>query len=134
MDARWADLPKVTQEISAYLPDTQVIEKFTKVQARANMRMEAAKLAEQTLKQEKMHQQHLGNRYRTLAASIISASIVAGGIWMAFLSLINVRNRRPEIGILSAVGVGSGQIIKLFLFKSIIVGLLGRCSVVLSVY
>ena len=89
------------------------------------MRMEAAKLAEQTLKQEKIHQQHLGNRCRTLAASIISASIVAGGIWMAFLSLINVRNRRSEIGILSAVGVGSGQIIKLFLFKSIIVGLLG---------
>ena len=94
MDARWADLPKVTQEISAYLPDTQVIEKITKAQARANMRMEAAKLAEQTLKQEKIHQQHLGNRCRTLAASIISASIVAGGIWMAFLSLINVRNRR----------------------------------------
>ena len=125
MDARWADLPKVTQEISAYLPDTQVIEKITKAQARANMRMEAAKLAEQTLKQEKIHQQHLGNRCRTLAASIISASIVAGGIWMAFLSLINVRNRRSEIGILSAVGVGSGQIINLFLFKSIIVGLLG---------
>ena len=125
MDARWADLPKVTQEISAYLPDTQVIEKITKAQARANMRMEAAKLAEQTLKQEKIHQQHLGNRYRTLAANVISASVVAGGIWIAFLSLINVRNRRPEIGILRAVGVGSGQIIKLFLFKSIIVGLLG---------
>ena len=120
-----ADLPKVTQEIAAYLPDTQVVEKFTKAQARANMRMEAAKLAEQTLKQEKMHQQHLGNRYRTLAANVISASVVAGGIWIAFLSLINVRNRRPEIGILRAVGVGSGQIIKLFLFKSIIVGLLG---------
>ncbi|MAT77389.1 hypothetical protein CMK14_19885, partial [Candidatus Poribacteria bacterium] len=71
-----------------------MIEKITKAQARANMRMEAAKLAEQTLKQEKIHQQHLGNRCRTLAASIISASIVAGGIWMAFLSLINVRNRR----------------------------------------
>ena len=57
MDARWADLPKVTQDISAYLPDTQVIEKITKAQARANMRMEAAKLAEQPLKQEKLHQQ-----------------------------------------------------------------------------
>jgi len=120
-----ADLPKVTREIAAYLPDTQVVEKFTKAQTRANMRMEAAKLAEQTLKQEKIHQQHLGNRYRTLAASVISASVAAGGIWIAFLSLINVRNRRSEIGILRAVGVGSGQIIKLFLFKSIIVGLFG---------
>ena len=120
-----ADLPKVTQEIAVYLPDTQVIEKFTKAQARANMRMEAAKLAEQTLKQEKIHRKHLGNRRRVLAASVISASVVAGGIWIAFLSLINVWDRRSEIGILRAVGVGSGQIIKLFLFKSIIVGLLG---------
>ena len=120
-----ADLPKVTQEIAAYLPDTQVIEKFTKAQARANMRMEAAKLAKKTLKQEKIHRQHLENERRTLASSVISASVVAGGIWITFLSLINVRDRRSEIGILRAIGIGSSQIIKLFLFKSIIVGFLG---------
>ena len=119
------DLPQITREILAYLPDTQVIEKFTKAQARANMRMEAAKLAEQTLKQEKIHRKHLENERRTLASSVISASVVAGGIWITFLSLINVRDRRSEIGILRAIGIGSSQIIKLFLFKSIIVGFLG---------
>ncbi len=119
------DLPKITREILAYLPDTQVIEKFTKAQARANMRMEAAKLAKKILKQEKIHRQHLENERRTLASSVISASVVAGGIWIAFLSLINVRDRRSEIGILRAIGIGSSQIIKLFLFKSIIVGFLG---------
>ena len=84
-----------------------------------------AKLAKKTLKQEKIHRQHLENERRTLASSVISASVVAGGIWIAFLSLINVRDRRSEIGILRAIGIGSSQIIKLFLFKSIIVGFLG---------
>jgi putative ABC transport system permease protein len=41
------------------------------------------------------------------------------------LALLNVRQRRSEIGILRALGYGSGRIAGLFLVKAVLAGLLG---------
>ncbi len=46
-------------------------------------------------------------------------------LWIAALSYMNVRQRRGEIGLLRAVGVGSGPIARLFLGKGALIGLLG---------
>jgi ABC-type lipoprotein release transport system permease subunit len=56
---------------------------------------------------------------------ILPLVIVAAGLWIAILAMINVRDRRQEIGIMRALGYGSGKIAVLFLGKSILAGILG---------
>ena len=46
-------------------------------------------------------------------------------VWVGFLAFTNVRDRLPEIGILRAIGLRSGQIFLLFIAKALILGLLG---------
>lgn len=51
--------------------------------------------------------------------------ILTAGIVIAVLTLLNVRERRNEIGILRAVGHGSGMIGSLFIGKALVIGLVG---------
>ena len=44
---------------------------------------------------------------------------------VGLLSLANVRQRRPEIGILRALGMRSSQILRVFLAKAALVGAMG---------
>lgn len=51
--------------------------------------------------------------------------LVVCAVWIGVLAMINVRERRYEIGIMRALGYGSWKIATLFLGKSIVIGLLG---------
>lgn len=51
--------------------------------------------------------------------------VLASALFVALMTWLNVRERRPEIGVLRALGKRSGSIAALFLSKSIILGLVG---------
>ncbi len=59
------------------------------------------------------------------AAFIIPAIVLVCAFWIGLQSLSNVRERRPEIGVYRAQGVGSGTIAALFLTKAVLVGVAG---------
>jgi putative ABC transport system permease protein len=46
-------------------------------------------------------------------------------VWIGALALMNVRERRYEIGIMRALGYSSSKIASLFLLKAVIIGLIG---------
>jgi len=56
---------------------------------------------------------------------ILPLVILVAGLWIAIMAMVNVRDRRQEIGIMRALGYGSGKIAMLFLGKSILAGILG---------
>jgi ABC-type lipoprotein release transport system permease subunit len=58
-------------------------------------------------------------------AFIIPFMVLACAIWIAAITMINVRDRQQEIGILRAIGFGSLKIVNLFLGKAILCGILG---------
>lgn len=58
-------------------------------------------------------------------ALIMPIVIVACGVWIGLLAMLNVRQRLEEIGIMRGLGYGSGKIILLFLGRSVIIGLGG---------
>jgi putative ABC transport system permease protein len=51
--------------------------------------------------------------------------IWVSAVWVGILALMNVRDRRAEIGVLRAMGVGAGRIAMLFLGRAALLGLLG---------
>ena len=55
-------------------------------------------------------------------AVVLPSVLVAGAVWVALLAVLNVRDRRQEIGILRALGKGGGRIAGLFLGKAVLLG------------
>ncbi len=58
-------------------------------------------------------------------ALIMPIVIVACGVWIGLLAMLNVRQRLEEIGIMRGLGYGSAKILLLFLGRSVIIGLGG---------
>lgn len=105
---------QIRQEISAILPGTQVIERGPPALARAEARNKAKQVAVDSLKQ-----------HESFAAVLVPLVIVGSAVWIGFLTFSNVRQRHEEIGILRAIGFRSAQILRIFLGKALLVGLLG---------
>lgn len=100
-DPKVDSLAKLRQELSEILPDAQVL------------RMQAMAVARK--KQRRMAEDYF--------AVLLPMVMLASALWIALLTVLNVRDRRVEIGILRALGHGSKRIAWLFLGKSILLGL-----------
>jgi cell division protein FtsB len=120
-----SDLAAVRKEVLDVLPGTQVIEKGGKVLVRAEARDRAAQEALEAVEAEKRHRLELRKEQEDFASILVPLILVASAVWIAFLFIGNVRERRSEIGILRAVGVKEWDIMKLFLLKAVIIGLTG---------
>ncbi len=121
----FADLPKVQAEVESILPDTQAIEFATQAQARAEARQQARKTAEQVIAQWKAGRDSVRDQiksYATAWAPIVMAGCFLG---VAAMAHSNARERRQEVGILSAIGISQGNIFAIFLLRAAIQGLLG---------
>ncbi len=62
--------------------------------------------------------------YKTVAL-IVPFIVIVCAVWVGALAMMNTRDRQQEIGILRALGYGSGKITALFMGKAIIIGILG---------
>jgi ABC-type lipoprotein release transport system permease subunit len=65
---------------------------------------------------------------RNLFAVIVPFVVIACGVWIGVLAIMNVRDRQQEIGIMRALGYGSGRITTLFLGKAFTIGLVGALA------
>jgi hypothetical protein len=121
-------LGEVRSEIAKILPDTQAIEFQSQALARAEARNKAAALAREEIDRERRAREELGRRKETLASVVVPLVWAAGGVWIGFLALFNVRERRAEIGLLRALGVGTFPILALVLARAKLTGLVGAVA------
>jgi len=64
-------------------------------------------------------------RIEGYAAMVAPAVLLVCAVWVGSLSYMNVRQRKTEIGLLRAVGVGSARIAGLFMAKGALLGVAG---------
>lgn len=121
----WADLAKVRGEITKILPDTQVIEKAGIAIARAETRRRAAEEANALIEKEKQSRRQMRSEKERLASILVPIIILVSGVWLGVMALLNVRDRRSEIGILRAMGARSHQIILVFMARAFMLGFAG---------
>jgi len=91
------------REIGVLLPEARVFQTTAIAKARADQR----------------------KMVRDLFAVIMPFTIIGCGVWIGVLAIMNVRDRQQEIGIMRALGYGSGRIAGLFLGKSVLIGFCG---------
>ena len=108
------DLLAIRNEIQRILPETQVVEFATKAMARAKARDAAAVAATATR-----------TAMARFASWLIPLVTLGSIVWIGVLAFANVRDRRPEIGILRAIGVGARRVFLIFLAKALLFGLVG---------
>lgn len=118
-------LPRIRKDIAAILPGTQVIERGSRVIARAEARTKVAEQGRMLIEKEKRDRQVLRSERERLASILTPVVVTACAVWIAVLGLTNVRARREEIGILRAIGVGTRHILVMFLSRHVLVGALG---------
>ena len=97
------NLALLREQLSEVVPEGEVL------------RMEA--MAEAREQQRRLSEDFLG--------LVMPWVVLGGGIGIALLIAINVRERRKEIGVLRALGHGSGSIALLFVGKAASLGVLG---------
>ncbi len=118
-------LARVREEITGVLPDTRVIEKGSEVLARAqavNSMSEKHRLAIARTRQERAD---LKARRKMSAGVVVGVVFIGALTCVGLLSLRNVWNRRLEIGVFRAIGVGSGRVFALLFFRPVMMGICG---------
>ncbi len=115
----------IFKEISRIIPDIQVAEYGDVASARSESRKRVNEAARRAADGELKHRDALRDGRRSLVRILVPAVTAATVVWIGFLLFGNVRDRRGEIGILRAIGVGRGSIQGLFLGKALIIGLAG---------
>jgi ABC-type lipoprotein release transport system permease subunit len=118
-------LAEIREDIAAILPGTQVIERGPPALARAEARNKAKQTATETLAAEEANREALKSQRVQMASLLVPLIIGIAATWIVLLTVINIRQRRSEIGILRAIGLGGGQILRVLLGKAAIAGLIG---------
>ncbi|MCA9003962.1 MAG: ABC transporter permease [Planctomycetaceae bacterium] len=116
---------EIRKDVGEILPGTQIIERGPPALARAEARNKAHATAVASLEQEKANRIQLIERHADFAAVLVPLVVLGCGAWIGFLSLENVRRRATEIGILRAIGLRSSQVFGIFIFKAVLIGLIG---------
>jgi len=83
---------------------------------------EAKVILIKSLADTRQKQRAMADRYFSFILPVV---LVVCAAWIFALAMINVRDRKQEIGIMRAIGYGSIRIASLFLGKAILVGLIG---------
>jgi ABC-type lipoprotein release transport system permease subunit len=133
----------VRKEIAGILPDTQVIEKGTQATVRAEQRMKAAELARATrdaklrereeiarqrqeiTRTKKESRDRLREEREGFAAALAPLAVAGSAVLVAVLAFLNVRERRAEIGVLRALGLGAAPVLGVFVSRALAIGLAG---------
>ena len=126
----------VRAEIAGVLPGTQVIERHSQALARAEARAKAKATAEEALAQQQaaatamLKQVNDGRaeieaNHARLAGVLVPLVVVVSVVLIGGLAMLNVRQRREELGILRAIGLRTRQIFAAFLGRAVLIGVLG---------
>ncbi|RPJ61310.1 MAG: ABC transporter permease [Acidobacteria bacterium] len=122
------ELALVRRDVAAVLPGVQVIEEGTKVLTRAEARDRAAKEAGEAVAAEVHNRWQLRDEQEEFSAILVPLVLLMSGLWIGLVFYANVRERRSEIGILRALGARSWTILRLFLTKALLMGVIGALA------
>ncbi len=118
-------LAEIRIEIAKVLPGTQILERGRKALARAEARNKAKKTADAALVAAEESGQQMIDSRKDQANVLVPLAVVGSFAWIVLLAVGNARQRRSEIGILRAIGLGRRSVLVLFLGKALLVGLAG---------
>jgi hypothetical protein len=120
-----SEIATVRSDVNAILPGVQVIEEATKVVTRAEARARAAQEARAAIEAETRNRREIRQEQERFTKILLPLVLFGAGLWIGFLFFANVTERRDEIGIFRAIGIQAQTVLRLFLCKALIIGVIG---------
>ena len=118
-------IDEIRQQLEFVLPEAQVVELGTKALARDDQRKLVEKYHQQAMGEYAAGREKISKLMSTAITITTPLVVLVCAVWVGLLTWSNVRERRSEIGILRALGKGTGNIASLFMGKAILMGLVG---------
>ena len=118
----------IRREITRILPEAQTVELSPQAATRRAARARAAEHGVETVAAEEAGRAAARAERYAFAAWVIPLVIVTCTVWVGVLALVNVRERRDEIGILRALGTSARKIFSIFLGRSLMAGFAGAAA------
>jgi len=118
-------LPKVRAELEGVLPATKITEFRSIALARVEQRNKVAERGKAAVGKIVDFRESNRQKYEARASVVTPLIVLACAVWVGLLTLANVRERRGEIGIFRALGLGSTAIGGVFLGKAVLQGVVG---------
>ncbi|MBN1901231.1 FtsX-like permease family protein [Candidatus Sumerlaeota bacterium] len=119
------DRESIIRDVKNILPDVRMIELAEKAETRGQVRERAKNLSGKTLEAEKNIRKGLRREKEGFISWLIPLVIIGCTTWTGLLIYSNVRERRREIAVLSALGFRSKHIMAVFVAKAFFMGLAG---------
>jgi len=116
---------EIRDELTAILPDTQVVEYKSRALARAEARSKTKETSEKEIASMKHQQRQLREDREWLVAVLVPFIALLALATISLLALLNVKDRVYEVGLLLSIGVKPSTILTAFLLKALCGALLG---------
>ena len=108
--------------------DVKVMLRENQVTVREKTRQRAAEHHDRAIAEEKAHRASLKQKQEQVAAILCPLIVLGCAVWVGLLAFGNVRDRRPEIGVLRAIGLRSRQVFQIFFGKAVAIGVAGALA------
>jgi hypothetical protein len=119
------DLDPIRQEIERVVQDVQVVEFSVRAKARQRARSAIGQRTSEEMKDIKESRAILRSQVARFATLLVSLVVAGAAIFLAVLTFTSVRERRPEVAMLRALGLGSRSIFSLMFYKAVLTGVAG---------
>ncbi|MBL7115288.1 MAG: hypothetical protein ISS35_05935 [Kiritimatiellae bacterium] len=119
------DLDPIRQELERVVQDVQVVEFSVRAQARQRARSAIGKRTKEEMQDITESRAILRSHVAQFATLLVSLVVVGAAIFLTVLTFASVRERRSEVALLRALGLGSLSIFALMLYKAVLTGLAG---------
>ena len=121
-------LSEIRAQLEGVLPETKITEDVPRAVARAEQRDLVAKNQKELIAAERATREGMQRTLARSAAILTPLTVLFSAAFVGLLTWLNVRERRPEIGLLRAIGKGTTQIVSLLLGKAAVLGVVGGAA------
>jgi putative ABC transport system permease protein len=115
----------VLREVEKFISGIQVVDFTTRVRARQKARSTITEGTEAELEDVQASRAALRDQVASFAKLLIALVSAGSMLLLGVLTLNNARQRRTEVAMLRALGMGAKSVLTLFLVKALLTGLAG---------
>ena len=119
------DLAPIRMELSRVVEGVQVVEFSVRAHARQKAREAIGQGTRQEMADIEASRGALRSQVARFAVILVALVTLGTVLLLVVLTVASVRERRAEVAMLRALGLGAGRILSLFLYKALLVGLAG---------
>lgn len=121
----WQDIEKIRAEVQRILPGATIIEDGSKVLTKVTAIRQVEQKGAAQMENERDAREQMRQSVQRVLTVLLPFILMACVAWIYLLAADNAARRTVEIGTLRSVGFSAGDVMKIFLFRSLLTGLIG---------